>query len=406
MASLPVRLLLAPGPMKSSFSATAMARIVTRALEREWPFGGAFPVEITRLPLGDGGDGTASALARLRHGTPFRLLVSDAMGVRTRSHAYALGPPPGACPPFGPDANITRPNPTAALDLAGVCGLGRLRHLGRSPDPLRASTTGLGEALRAIADRIPEGPIWLGLGGSASTDGGVGFLTALGARALDRRGKPVPPGGEGLLHLARLDLERIPRVFADRLLALVDVASPLLGPTGSAALFGPQKGASPSEVHLLEEALTHLAEVAERDLGAPVTLRTTPGAGAAGGTGYGITLLAGSPDILVPGAETVLDLARFDDRLKDTDLVLTSEGALDATTLGGKLPAIILEKAVRVGRPCVLVCARSEQGAARYVEAHGGTVATALTHGERKRAGADDLGRAAVEGLRAVGFGA
>lgn len=399
-----LRVLLAPGPLKSSFSAVALARILTTALDAGSRAGVVRPLEITRLPLGDGGDGTAASLARLLGGAPLQLRATDALGHCTRTHAYALGGLSGArpaSPGVGPEGWV----PSAAVDLATVCGIGRLSRIGRAPDPLRASTVGLGEAIRALARRVPAGTVLVGLGGSASTDGGIGLLRALGARALDRSGQPIPPGGAGLLRLMRLDLDDVPADLPPRLLALVDVRTPLLGPTGSAALFAPQKGALVAEVRILEEALAHLAEVAERDLGIPSSFRTTPGSGAAGGTGYGLSLLARSTGVLTPGAETVLDLAGFDDRLRTTDVVLTSEGVLDRTTLvGGKLPALVLERATAAGRPCILVCARANPATTRDVEVRGGIVATALTVGERRRAGASDLARAALEGLRKVRF--
>lgn len=414
-----LRILLAPGPLKGSFSSPAVVRAVERALKLrpkdvspgagwdEDPF-----ITVDPAPLADGGDGTAACLARLLGGTPFPLRATGALGDPVRTRAYALGRPIHPTDPKEPKDPSARNTKAlagtdatlrgAAVDLAAVCGLARLEKSGRAPNPLTASTRGLGEALKAAADRVPEGPIFIGLGGSASTDGGVGLLQALGAQALDRLGRPVPPGGIGLLALEHLDLTHVNSSLALRLRPLADVEATLLGPDGSAPLFAPQKGASSEDVHRLEEGLSRLANIAERDLGVSASLRRAPRTGAGGGTGYGLSLLTGSSDGLSPGAAVVLDLAEFENRLQSADVVLTAEGALDRTTLAGKLPAVVLSRSLAAGRPCIFLCARATPDAACAVKRQGGTVAVARVPAGRDRANAWDLGLAALHAVRAL----
>ena len=197
----------------------------------------------------------------------------------------------------------------------------------------------------------------IGLGGSASTDGGAGLVTALGARILDARGRPVPPGAAGLLVAARLDLGPLRELMTGVTVTLAsDVDNPLLGPDGAAAVYGPQKGTGPADVELLETALTRWADLVAATTG--VDLRDTAGAGAAGGTGFGALALLGAR--LRSGARTVLDLVGFADLLRSADLVVTGEGSLDEQTLRGKAPYGVLTAARRAGVPVVMVCGRSE----------------------------------------------
>lgn len=363
-------MLIAPSAFKGSLTARAAARVMAGAL--------ADVAEVRLLPLADGGDGTAAVLARALGGAPLPLWVPDALGREHRALAWRLGGGAGA-----------------AVDLAAVCGLRRLLVRRATPRPETATTLGLGLALAALARQIAAGPIYVGLGGSASTDGGAGLLAGLGARLLDTDGLPIGPGGAGLARLARLDLSGVPPGLADRLVVLVDVTTRLLGPYGAAAAFGPQKGADAGAVARLDAALNRLADVAEADTGAAPALRLLPGSGAAGGTGYALALLGAA---LLPGAARVLDIVGFDDALAWADIVVAGEGGLDATSFAGKAPLEALGRARAAGRAGVLVCARAESGARRRLEAAGAVVAEAAPAGGR--AAAADLACAA---RRAVG---
>jgi glycerate kinase len=196
----------------------------------------------------------------------------------------------------------------------------------------------------------------IGLGGSASTDGGAGLVTALGARVLDAEGSPVPPGGAGLLGATHVDLGPARDVLAGVTLVLAsDVDNPLLGPEGAAAVYGPQKGAGPAEVEVLEAGLARWADLVAATTGTDV--RNAAGAGAAGGAGFGALALLGAE--LRSGVGTVLDLVGFDDAVVGADLVVTGEGSVDDQSLRGKAPFGVLERARAAGVPVALVCGRT-----------------------------------------------
>jgi glycerate kinase len=238
---------------------------------------------------------------------------------------------------------------TAVVELAEAAGLRRLR---RRREPLRASSRGAGDLIRHALDGGAS-RILVGIGGSACTDGGAGLLSALGARLLDARGRRIPDGGGSLAALERADLRGLdPRLRRCRVEVATDVDSPLLGERGAAAVFAPQKGASRAQVARLEAGLQRLAEVLERDAGVAPELRRLPGAGAAGGSGYG---LAAAGARLLPGAALVAEAVGLDRAIAEADLVVTGEGRLDAQTSAGKAPIEVARRAARLGVPCIAV---------------------------------------------------
>jgi glycerate 2-kinase len=232
------------------------------------------------------------------------------------------------------------------VELARASGLPLLAR----PDPMGAHTVGLGEVLgRALDGGATR--ILVGLGGSASTDGGSGALTALGARFADSAGRPLPAGGGALTTLAGADLTRLRPPPAGGVTCLADVTAPLLGPAGAAAVYGPQKGASPAQAARLERGLARLAAVLGGDPGAP-------GAGAAGGTGYGLAAAWGA--VITPGAPELSRLAGLGRALAQADLVITGEGRFDATSLTGKTSGTVLAAAAAAGVPAALVAGQVE----------------------------------------------
>ncbi|WP_346622749.1 glycerate kinase [Blastococcus montanus] len=229
------------------------------------------------------------------------------------------------------------------LELATAAGLGLA-----PPAPLTASTRGVGELVRAALDRGVRG-IVLGIGGSATTDGGAGMLQALGVRLLDADGDDVPPGGAGLMQLVRADPTGLdPRLAGVELVVASDVDNPLTGPAGAARVFAPQKGAGPDEVRTLDAALRRYAAVLRRDLG--VDVADVPGAGGAGGTAAGAMAIGAR---VVSGAGLVCDLVGLSDVLAGAALAVTGEGALDEQTLHGKAPAEVAARARAAGVPCL-----------------------------------------------------
>lgn len=309
---------------------------------------------VVAVPVADGGEGTVSAALAAGWSSAV-VAVHGPTGIPTTA-TIAIG--------TGPDAGAV------LVEMADACGLGRLP--GRVPAPLTASSRGLGEAILAALDRRASRVV-VGIGGSASTDGGAGVLAALGARLLDAHGGDLPDGGAALARLDRLDLARLdPRLRSTRIVLAADVDSPLLGPTGAAAVFGPQKGATPDDVELLEAALTHWADVVDSTTGARSSRGrpdAEPGAGAAGGVGFALLAVLGAERR--SGVEVVLDLVGLDAALTGTDLtgtdpgtphradlVVTGEGALDAQTLTGKAVTGVARRAAAHGIPVVAVCGR------------------------------------------------
>ncbi|MBX6387464.1 MAG: glycerate kinase [Frankia sp.] len=282
--------------------------------------------EVRLLPLADGGEGTLDVFA-------------TAQPAATRRRVRATGPDGRVV-----DADwLELPDGTAVVELARGSGLPLL---GDRRDPLGAHTVGLGDLLAAAVADPGTRRVVVALGGSASTDGGTGALRALGARFLDETGAELPPGGGALRRLAAIDRAALRPAPPDGVLCLVDVDAPLLGPRGAAAVFGPQKGASPADISLLEEGLARLAALLGGDPAAP-------GAGAAGGTGYG--LAAGWGARLVPGAETVAALAGLPAALAEADVVITGEGRFDPTSLSGKVVGNVVRLAGQPGVPVLLV---------------------------------------------------
>lgn len=325
------RVLVAADKFKGSLTAVEVAERVTAGLRRVVP-----DVLVEALPVADGGDGTvAAAVAAGFERREVR--VAGPLGDEVTA-AYALR------------------EDTAVVEMAEASGLQRLPQGVLAP--LTSSTYGSGELLRAALDAGAR-TIVFGVGGSATTDGGAGMLAALGARFLDGDGEPVAPGGGGLAGLASADLSGLdPRLSDVELVLASDVDNPLTGPKGAPAVYGPQKGASPDDVTALDAALAHFAKVLERTetVGARAAeYAASPGAGAAGGIGFGAMLLGAR---FRPGIEVMLDVLGFAPALERADLVITGEGSLDEQTLHGKAPAGVAAAARAAGKEVVAVCGR------------------------------------------------
>ena len=299
-----------------------MAEAIAEGLRRVRP-----DVAAVLRPIADGGEGTVAAALRAgyREGTA---TVSGPDG-RPVEAVFAVD------------------GTTAVLEMAAAAGLGLLAEKA----PMTATTRGVGELLLAALDAGAR-RIVLGLGGSATNDGGAGLLQALGVRLLDAAGDDVGPGGAGLAALDRIDATgRDPRLDDVTVEVATDVDNPLTGPSGAAAVYGPQKGAGPEQVRELDAALARFAAVVRRDLGADLDGR--PAMGAAGGTAFGIAALLTSS--VTPGAGLVCDLVGLDDVLAGAALAITGEGALDEQTLHGKAPAEVAARAHAAGVPCLAV---------------------------------------------------
>jgi len=237
----------------------------------------------------------------------------------------------------------------AAVEMALASGLALLEPDRRNPD--RTTTVGTGQLIAAALD-LDVQRIGVGIGGSATNDGGIGMASALGVRFLDARGVPVEPIGGALARIRHIDMSGLdPRVAGVQIEAVCDVDNPLCGPTGAAHVFGPQKGASPEQVKALDAGLANLADVIAADLGLEV--RDLPGAGAAGGLGAGLKAFLGAE--LRRGVDMVLDLVGLETKLAGADLVITGEGQIDFQTVFGKAPAGVGAMAKARGIPCVAI---------------------------------------------------
>jgi glycerate 2-kinase len=323
-----MRIVVAPDKFKGSLPAAGVAAAVAAGLRSA-----AGDAEIVMLPVADGGDGTVDAAVA----AGFERVPVTAAG--------PLGDPVRA--------SYARRGEVAVVEMAGVCGLARLPD-GR-PAPLTASSFGVGEVLR-VAVEAGARHLVLGVGGSASTDGGAGLLQALGARVLDVHGDPVRPGGAGLDEVAALDLTALDPAWRDVAVVLAaDVDNPLTGPEGAAAVYGPQKGASPDEVARLDAGLRRWADAVAAAVGQDRS--QVPGAGAAGGVGFAALAVLGAR--MRPGIDVVLELTGLESLLAGADLVITGEGSLDAQSLAGKAPVGVARAAARHGVRVVAVAGRN-----------------------------------------------
>jgi glycerate 2-kinase len=327
-----MKIVVAPDKFKGSLPATQVAAAIAVGLRAGRP--GA---ELVTIPVADGGEGTVDAAV--------------AAGFE-RVPVTAAGP---AGDPVR--ASYARRDEVAVVELACVCGLARLPGgpCSSRAVPLTASSFGAGEVLRAALEAGAR-RIILGVGGSASTDGGAGLLQALGARVLDSRGGPVGRGGGALHDVAALDLAGLhPALSSAEVTLAADVDNPLTGPDGAAEVYGPQKGASPAEVAALDAGLRRWAAVVAAAVGRDWS--HAPGSGAAGGVGFAARAVLGAGSR--PGIGLVLELAGFAAALDGADLVITGEGSLDAQSLAGKAPVGVARAAARHGIPVIAVAGRS-----------------------------------------------
>jgi len=331
-----VRVLVAPDKFKGTFTAAEAAAAIAEGVRLARP-----EAECARLPLADGGEGTLEALLAARGGKVRRLRVAGPMGERVEAGYAVLS------------------TGEAVVETALAAGLVLVPEEER--DPERATTLGVGEL---IADACERGArrVLVGLGGSATVDGGAGMAAALGFRLFDEEGRRLAGRASDLPRLAGIEEgdEVADRLVGRTILTLCDVRNPLLGPEGAARVYGPQKGAGDEQVARLERGLARLAEVAERDLGVPPGLKERPGAGAAGGLGWGVAALLGGE--LREGARFLLDAAGFDGALRGADLLLTGEGSWDLQSAQGKAAAEAARRAREAGVRVAILCARGEAG--------------------------------------------
>ena len=337
-----MKIVIAPDSYKESLSALEVAQAVEAGFRQVFP-----DADYVLVPVADGGEGTVDAMVAATGGRKETVTVSGPLGEPVEAF-YGL----------------TGDGDTAVIEMAAASGLALVPPDRRNP--LLTSSRGTGELIRAALDAGARRFI-LGIGGSATNDGGAGMVQALGVRLLDLEGRELDGSGGDLARLERIDVSALdPRLAECRIEVACDVDNPLTGARGASAVFGPQKGATPEMVQALDANLARLARIVGRDLG--VAVDTVPGAGAAGGMGAAMLAFFGAT--LKPGIEIVTAAVDLDDHVRDADLVITGEGRIDFQTVHGKTPIGVARVAKRHGKP-VIGIAGSLGAEVGVVHAHG-----------------------------------
>ena len=309
--------LIAPDSFKGSLSAVDAARAMSQGVRSVAP-----DATVIELPVADGGEGTVEVLVAATRGRIVETTVTGPLGRPVRAAWGILGD-----------------EKTAVIEMAAASGLMLLRHEERNPR--KATTFGTGELIRAALD-CGARKIIVGIGGSASNDGGAGLAEALGVRLLDRTNRPLARGGEGLSGLSRIDVRGLDlRLRNVEIVAACDVENVLCGPKGASAVYGPQKGATAGDVKLLDGALHRYGKLIARTFGIDVLMMRRGGAG--GGLGAGLSVFCDAR--LQSGIDIVLDAIEFDRHTKNADVILTGEGRIDSQLQYGKALAGILGRA-------------------------------------------------------------
>ena len=329
-----MKIVIAPDSFKESLTALEVAEAIEAGLKKVLP-----DAEYVKVPMADGGEGTVQSLVDATEGRLISAEVRAPLGNKVRAE-------------FG----LSGDGRTAIIEMAAASGLHLVPPEARNP--LRTTSYGTGELiLAALAEGVEK--IIVGIGGSATNDGGAGMLQALGALLLDAQHQPIGAGGGCLQDLAAIDLSGLDkRLAAVEIVVACDVDNPMCGEKGASAVFGPQKGATPEMVQALDSGLQHFADIAARDLG--LDIQSPAGAGAAGGMGGGVLLL---PDArLQAGVQIVMEAVKLAEKVQDADLVITGEGRMDAQSVHGKTPIGVAHTAKAFGKPVIAIvgCLRED----------------------------------------------
>lgn len=325
-----MRFLVAPDKFKGSLGSAEVAKSIAAGLRDVLP-----DATIELAPMADGGEGTAEVICDALGGIWVPCPAHDPLERALEARYAWIGH-----------------SKLAVIEMSETAGMRRLREDER--DPLRASTFGVGEMLLAATERGAH-QIMIGLGGSATNDGGLGMARALGFRFLSAGGDVIESAAD-LSALKRIEQPNVLKL--SRMIAAVDVRNPLLGENGAARVFGSQKGATPEQIELLERALTKLADAVARDLGCD--FRDATGAGAAGGLGFGLMSFCGAE--IQSGFDVVAESIGLEAKIRNTDIVITGEGSLDGQTLAGKTPAGLSGLARKLGKRVFAIVGRASEG--------------------------------------------
>lgn len=320
-----MKIVIAPDSYKESLSAIDVATAIERGFSEVFP-----AAQYVKLPVADGGEGTVEAMVAATHG---RIVSVNVMGPLGKQVEGFYG--------------ISGDEQSAFIEMAAASGLERVPAALR--DPLITTSWGTGELIRHALDAGVK-HIIIGIGGSATNDGGAGMVQALGAKLLNAQGESLGQGGGELETLAKIDISELDRrLKACRIEVACDVTNPLTGDEGASAIFGPQKGATPAMIARLDAALAHYAKIIQRDL--DIEVLKLAGGGAAGGMGAGLYAFCGAE--LRRGIEIVTDALHLDEHVADADLVITGEGRIDSQTINGKVPVGVAKVAKRYNKPVI-----------------------------------------------------
>ncbi len=329
-----MKVVIAPQGFKGNLTALQVSRAIDDGIRRVLP-----DIVTSLVPMADGGEGTTQALVDALGGDMIPVEVTDPMGGRVLAHWGFLSD-----------------GVTAAIEMAAASGLGLVPPQKRNP--LLATTYGTGELIRHALEKGCRKFI-VGIGGSATNDGGAGMAQALGARLLDARGEAIAFGGAALSSLEHIDISTLdPRLAGCDVLLACDVDNPLCGSSGASCVYGPQKGATEEMVAQLDKALAHYADVIKRDIG--IDIRDVPGAGAAGGLGAGLMVFLKAK--LQPGVEVIIQATGLIEHLKGASLVFTGEGRIDSQTVYGKTPVGVARRAKEFGLPVIAIAGEISSG--------------------------------------------
>jgi len=324
-----MKIVVAPDSFKGSLTAVEVSDAIGQGVREIFP-----EAEIVKIPMADGGDGTVQCLVTATGGEILREKVTGPLGNEVLASYGILGD-----------------KKTAVIEMAEASGLTLVPEDKRNP--LITTTYGTGQLIKAALDQGCRKMI-IGIGGSATNDGGAGMVQALGVKLLDREGKEIGFGGGELKKINRIDISNLDTRLSDtKVLVASDVNNPLCGPKGASRIYGPQKGATPEIIEELDKSLAHFAEVIGRDLHKDI--KDMPGAGAAGGLGAG--LIAFLDAELRPGIDIMIEIVKLEQAIKDADLVITGEGKIDSQTIYGKAPIGVAKIAKKYSVPVIAVAA-------------------------------------------------
>ncbi len=324
-----MKIVVAPDSFKGSLTAVEVSDAIEQGIREIFP-----ETEIVKIPMADGGDGTVQCLVNATEGEILREKVTDPLGGEVLASYGILGD-----------------KKTSVIEMAEASGLTLVPKNRRNP--LITTTYGTGQVIKAALDQGCRKMI-IGIGGSATNDGGAGMVQALGAKLLDKDGEEIGFGGGELKKVFRIDTKYLDnRLSETEVLIASDVSNPLCGPKGATRVYGPQKGATPEMIKELNESLAYFAEIIKRDLNKDV--KDIPGAGAAGGLGAG--LIAFLDAELKPGIEIIIEIVKLEQAIKDADLVITGEGKIDSQTIYGKAPIGVAKIAKKYSIPVIAVAA-------------------------------------------------